>query len=223
MRHVAGRTSRPAAVRAGEDQDVDDIWTGRHVLFTGDSVTDCGRRDDPDGLGAGYVRLLAEGPLSGARVTNTGAGGDRLPDLAARWRRDVLDQAPDVLSVLIGINDTWRRDDSGLISDDADFERIYRTLLRTLAGRDTLVVLVEPFVLPVTAGQRAWLDDLAPKAEIVQKLAAEFDAVHVPTADRLREASGLPQFLATDGVHPTPAGHEVLARLWADAVAPHLE
>lgn len=201
---------------------MDDIWSGRRVLFTGDSVTDCGRRDDADGWGDGYVRLLAEGPLGAAQVTNTGIGGDRLADLAARWRPDVLDHGPDVLSILIGINDTWRRYDSGLVSDDADFERTYRALLRTLAGRDTLVVLVEPFVLPVVPGQEAWREDLGPKAEIVRALAAELGAVHVPTTAPLRAASGRAEFLAADGVHPTPAGHGVLARLWVDAVTPHL-
>ncbi|HEY0188051.1 MAG TPA: SGNH/GDSL hydrolase family protein [Cellulomonas sp.] len=194
-------------------------WVGAHVLMTGDSVTDCGRRTDPAGLGHGYVRLLAEGPLRDARVTNTGVGGDRLADLAARWDADVLDREPDLLSVLIGVNDTWRRFDTGLPSPVAEFESTYRDLIDRLHARrpDAVVVLVEPFVLPVVLEQhRWWPEDLAARVDVVHRLAADHDAVLVPAHTHLTAlaADRDPVHLAADGVHPTDVGHHELADLW---------
>jgi lysophospholipase L1-like esterase len=191
---------------------------GPHVLLVGDSVTDCGRRTDPDGLGDGYVRLLADGPLRGARVTNRGVGGDRAADLAARWDADVLRARPDVLSVLVGINDTWRRYDSGVPTPAAAFEATYRALLGSaLAAGVRRLVLVEPFVLPVTPEQERWWDeDLGERVGVVRRLAAEHGATLVPAATHLAALAGRTgaAALAADGVHPTPAGHRALADLW---------
>jgi len=88
---------------------------GATIVFTHDSVTDCGRRQDPRGhLGHDYVRAIAESPrAAGATALNTGTGGDRILDLEGRWGVDVLDHHADVVSILIGVNDTWRRYDSG--------------------------------------------------------------------------------------------------------------
>ncbi len=88
------------------------------LLFVGDSITDCNRREDPDELGQGYVRLVADhlaaaDPSRAPKVLNRGISGDKVPDLERRWQRDVLDLNPDVLSVFIGINDVWH----GLVPD----------------------------------------------------------------------------------------------------------
>lgn len=191
---------------------------GSHVLFVGDSVTDCGRRTDPGALGDGYVRLLAEGPLRGARVTNRGVGGDRAVDLAARWDADVLRERPDVLSVLVGVNDTWRRYDAGATTSATAFEATYRALLGSaLAAGVRRLVLVEPFVLPVTPEQERWWDeDLGERVGVVRRLAAEHGATLVPAALHLTALAGSARAadLAADGVHPTPAGHRALADLW---------
>jgi acyl-CoA thioesterase I len=84
----------------------------RTVVFAGDSVTDCGRRTDPEGLGDGYVRDLWNdlGPQR-PQIVNVGISGNRAVDLRERWATDVLAHEPDLVSVLIGINDTWRRYD----------------------------------------------------------------------------------------------------------------
>jgi lysophospholipase L1-like esterase len=189
-----------------------------HVLLAGDSVTDCGRRTDPAGLGDGYVRLLADGPLQGCRVTNRGVGGDRLADLAARWDADVLAPRPDVLSVLIGINDTWRRFDSGRVSPVDAFETAYGDLLARAADAGVRrLVLVEPFVLPVTPGQGIWWDqDLRARVDAVHRLADAHGATLVPAAGHLTDLArdGSAAALASDGVHPTAAGHRALADLW---------
>lgn len=198
-----------------------DSWTGTHVLFIGDSVTDADRRSDPRGLGNGYVRRLAEGPLRAARVTNRGVNGHRIVDLAARWDADVLAENPDVLSVLVGINETWRRYDSGVVTPLATYEAIYRDLLGRVPAT-TRLVLVEPFVLPVTAGQRRWwAEDLADRVDLVHRLADAHGATVVPAAahlSALASARGAAT-LAADGVHPTPEGHGALADLWWDTVS----
>ena len=196
---------------------------GTTILFVGDSVTDCERREDARGhLGFGYVRVIAESPrAAAATIVNTGNGGDRIGDLARRWRADVLDQQADVVSILIGANDTWRRFDSGQATSSAQFEGGYRSLLDGVAAAGSQLVLIEPFVLPVSEEQKAWRDDLDPKIEVVRKLAADYDAILVPADVELtRQTAKLGAgTLAFDGVHPTERGHACLASLWLNTVA----
>ncbi|MEU8221527.1 SGNH/GDSL hydrolase family protein [Kribbella sp. NPDC048915] len=186
----------------------------RTVVFAGDSVTDCGRRDDPAGLGDGYVRMISD-DLGDRRprIVNAGISGNRAADLAARWSADVLSHEPALVSILIGINDTWRRYDENDPTSAADFETSYRALLDPL---NCPVVLMEPFLLPVKDGQQDWREDLDPKLEVVRKLAVEYGAILVPTDVELnRQATTAgPATLADDGVHPTAAGHRALADLW---------
>ena len=196
---------------------------GATIVFTGDSVTDCGRRQDPRGhLGHGYVRVIAQSPrAAGVSAVNTGTGGDRIVDLEQRWRVDVLDHHADVVSILIGVNDTWRRYDSGEQTSVAQFEGRYRRLLDTVAAAGSQLVLIEPFVLPVDEGQKMWREDLDPKIEVVRRLAAHYNAILVPADVELtRQSAELGAVaLAVDGVHPTELGHTRLAELWLDTVA----
>ena len=193
------------------------------VLFIGDSVTDCGRRDDPDrNLGHGYVRLVDEAFLAGgtpAAVVNRGVGGDRVRDLAARWEKDALAVAPTLISVMVGVNDTWRRYDDNDPTSAERFEADYRDILSRLPGRDEMaLVLMEPFLLPVTPAKAKWRDDLDPKIAVVRALAAEFGAVLVPTDEYLNGLDLPAAEIAADGVHPTELGHQLIARLWLDTI-----
>lgn len=189
------------------------------IVFAGDSVTDADRCTDPSGLGDGYVRLLAENPaLSEARVVNAGVAGNRARDLRARWQADVAVHAPAVVSVLIGVNDMWRRFDADDPTSSADFERDYRAILD--AAGSARLVLIEPFLLPVREEQTTWRADLEEKIAVLHALASEFGAVLV-RADRELRARGDNAGLAADGVHPTPAGHRALAELWL-AEAEHI-
>ncbi|TDW17519.1 SGNH/GDSL hydrolase family protein [Kribbella kalugense] len=186
----------------------------RTVVFAGDSVTDCGRRTDPDGLGDGYVRKVYD-DLGERRPTivNAGISGHRAADLAARWSADVLAHDPSLVSILIGINDTWRRYDENDPTTAESFEASYRSMLDAL---NCPVVLMEPFLLPVKDGQDEWREDLDPKLEVVRKLAVEYGAILVPTDVELTKqaASVGAATLAGDGVHPSAAGHRALADLW---------
>lgn len=193
------------------------------LLFIGDSITDAGRRDDPDGLGSGYVRLVAETLATrGDRRTiiNRGVGGDRIGDLRERWETDVLALAPSTLSVYVGINDTWRRFDQGQETAAVDFEAAYRELLEEArAACNPNLILVEPFLVPVTEEQEGWLDDLAGKREAVASLATEFGAAFVPLHRILTVAAAHhgAASIAADGVHPTPLGSELIAESWEAA------
>jgi lysophospholipase L1-like esterase len=187
------------------------------IVFIGDSVTDCGRREDaPAFLGDGYVRNIAN-RLNGRQVINVGISGNRVVDLRDRWHIDVVEQKPEVLSVYIGINDTWRRYDENDPTTAASFEDDYRACLADLGGATTLV-LVEPFVLPVTEGQEHWHEDLDEKRAVVARLAAEFTAGFVPLQSLLAAAAedhGAAA-LAEDGVHPSALGHRMIADAWLD-------
>ena len=126
------------------------------VVFIGDSITDAGRdRNRPDDLGDGYVARIAEAitsrwPTSATRVLNRGVGGNRAIDVKKRWDVDCRDLHPDVVSLLVGVNDTWRRFDEGAVTTAEEFTDIVGTLLAGLSadGVDQ-VVLIEPFALPV--------------------------------------------------------------------------
>jgi len=199
------------------------LGPGTTVFFTGDSVTDCEWREDSQGhLGFGYVSAIAKSPrAAGATIVNTGNGGDRIIDLERRWQSDVLDHHADVVSILIGVNDTWRRYDSDQETSAAQFEASYRRLLDAVAAAGSMLVLIEPFVLPLSEEQQAWRDDLDPKIEVVRQLAAGYGGVLVPADVELtRQAGELgAAALAYDGVHPTELGHARLAELWLDRVA----
>jgi acyl-CoA thioesterase I len=199
----------------------------RTVVFAGDSVTDCGRTSDPPRhLGHGYVRLVDDafatvlGP-SAPRVVNSGTSGNRLVDLERRWQADVIAQRPDVVSVLIGVNDTWRRYDRGMLSLTTEFEARYDRMLGSLVeATHARLVLVEPFLVPVDDNQPSWRADLDPKIDAVHRLAAKWSATLVSADREMRERARVvgAAALTDDGVHPTDLGHKVLADLWLDTV-----
>lgn len=193
------------------------------ILFIGDSITDAGRdRSDPNSLGNGYVSRIAS-RLSGVSIANSGIGGDRITDLRARWHDDCLQRRPSVLSVLIGVNDTWRRFESGEVTSTAEFEDSYRDILEQVRSEsDPRLILMEPFLVPVRDEQESWREDLDEKRAVVRRLADDFASTLVRTDDLFRHAMlTVPAAeLAQDGVHPTPLGHEMIATAWLDA-APH--
>ena len=194
---------------------LDDVHT---VVFFGDSITDAGQREDPDRLGNGYVRLLA-GQLSGSKVINAGISGNKAVDLQARLDDDVIAHRPDLVSIMIGINDTWRKFDRDDPTSTEAYETSYRDLLTRITATGARVIMLEPFVLPVTEEQAtAWRDDLDPKIEAVRRLAGEFGAPLVPLDVELNKYAAQvgAATLAGDGVHPSEQGHAEITRLWLE-------
>lgn len=196
------------------------------ILMIGDSITDAGRnREKSSDLGHGYPLLVAAelGKKSPGKfqVRNRGISGNKIKDVHARFQEDCLDLKPDVVSILIGINDTWHNSKElsfGSHEAAEQFENVYRSLLDTLhTNKIKKIVLLEPFVLPEPVERQTWRVDLDPKIQIVRKLAQEYGCCFVPLDGRLNALGiqhGFEVYTGTDGVHPTPTGHAIIAEQW---------
>ena len=197
------------------------------VLFQGDSITDAGRNyQDDTVLGAGYAAMAAAWfsamhPDKKVRFVNRGISGNRVKDLKARWKDDCLDLKPSWVSILIGINDTWRHYDSNDPTSTEDYENAYRNILKQITTHlDARIIVCEPFLLPCPPDRLQWRVDLDPKIDAARRLAREFDAIYVPLDGIFAAAATQrePEFWAADGVHPSPAGHALIAQSWLKAV-----
>lgn len=207
------------------------------LLFIGDSITDAGREPAGEpapwgsaGLGRGYVSLveswlLATRPDARIRVFNRGNSGNTVRDLAARWQTDVLDLKPDIVSIMIGVNDVWRQFDTPLRTEThvlpAEYERTLEQLatrtLATLAAPERLVLATPFFFEPHRADpMRARMDEYG---AIVRRLAAKHGATFIDTQAALDAvlAHVHPMSLAWDRIHPQPVGHMILARAFLAA------
>lgn len=190
------------------------------LLFIGDSVTAAERSvSDASDLGRGFVTMIAralECRHPSVRVINKGVGGDRAADVEARWERDCLALDPDVITLLVGVNDTWRRFDRGQQHPLHEYAASLRRMLVAARARSTAsIVLVEPFLLKVGFITEEWEEDLSSRREVVAQIAAETGCVFVPTQAAFDdEAGAAPATLLYDGVHPTSAGHRLLAQRW---------
>ncbi|MFJ9519982.1 GDSL-type esterase/lipase family protein [Kitasatospora sp. NPDC101801] len=203
----------------GPHREEDRLHPPSTVLFQGDSITDAGRdRTRPADLGHGYAALAAARLPGGPTVLNRAVSGDRLADLRKRWDTDTLAHRPTLVSVLIGVNDTWRRYDSAQHSLIDTWEHEYHQLLTRLHTHCApRLVLIEPFLVPVTAAQWSWREDLDPRIQAVRRLAAAHGALLLAADGLLNQASrtaGDPALIAPDGVHPSPLGHRLLADAW---------
>ncbi len=205
------------------------------VLFQGDSITDCGRTSYNLEFGTGYPlrivgRLACDMPETEWTFYNRGIGGHRVVDLYARWKCDCINLAPDILSILIGVNDTWH----GLAWNNGvepeRYERIYREILTWTREKlpNVQFVLMEPFILNIGAVAETpgdWFSDIAARQDAVRRLAGEFDAVFLPLQKLFNDAAlkAAPGHWLADGVHPTPAGHQLIADAWIAAAGKLLE
>ena len=206
----------------------------RRILFQGDSLTDAFRKPEEINpayqLGNGYAFLVA------ARLARTwpgrfeffnrGVSGDTVGRLSDRWQADTLDLRPDVLSVLIGINDTGQAMRGKPCASDEGFAATYRRLLGSLrtVNPAARIILVEPFVLETGDVTADWRAHLQPRQKIIAEIAGEFGAVFVPVQaefDRML-AHAPAAYWAYDGFHPTHAGFQLLADAWLEAAGPML-
>ncbi len=200
---------------------------GDLILFTGDSITDCGRdRNDAASFGTGYVQMLTgqlrfEYPELNLQFRNTGISGDRTGHLQVRWDRDCIDIQPDWVSILVGVNNTWRRYDSNDPTPDDIFEAECCNLLERVKNETgARIILCSPFLLHTDESVVRMREDLDPKIQILKTLAGEFDAVWIDfdaafVAAQLRH---IPSYWAEDGVHPTTEGHALMAETWLSAI-----
>jgi len=203
------------------------ISSGATILFQGDSITDADRnRWETHDLGTGYVMMVAEQfsakhPEVNVRFMNRGISGNRIRDLKERWQKDCLKLKPDIVSILIDINDTLGTFFWGEPTSIEDFERDYAGILnRTRKNLDAQIVLLEPFLLPLSKEQIVLRYDLDARIKVIRKLAEEFKTglVQLDSIFSKAAAEKGPEFWSTDGVHPTPAGHALIAESWLSNV-----
>ncbi|MEO6150603.1 MAG: SGNH/GDSL hydrolase family protein [Mucilaginibacter sp.] len=223
--------SLPKLVDADDDATSTGV-KGLKILFQGDSITDGNRTRDNDRnhiMGHGYAYLIAsrlgyDHPERQFHFYNRGISGNKVPDLDARWQTDTLGIKPDILSILIGVNDA-----QAALNDKANtaelYEKGYRDLLQQTktALPGVVLVICEPFILPVgrvKADWENWHRETAKRQAIAKALATEFNAVFVGLQDKFNEAleKASADYWMWDGIHPMPAGHELIAREWLKAV-----
>ncbi|MCM3782461.1 SGNH/GDSL hydrolase family protein [Neobacillus mesonae] len=205
----------------------------RTILFQGDSITDgnWGRNMDPNHiLGHGYVYLVAA--QLGAQFAhrqplfmNRGVSGNRVADLYARWNEDTFSIKPDLISILVGVNDAGSIISGSPRGAIDRFERIYRQLLNETREvlPDAGLVLCEPFVLRTSSTEEKWnmwRDKIDEYGTIVRKLSDDFDTLFVPLQKTFDQAvqSVNTEYWVWDGIHPTTAGHQLIANEWLKVV-----
>lgn len=221
----------------GYDYSRPGFAVGSRLLFIGDSITDMkwGRneKDRNHYLGHSFVYLIASRlhtdlPNAKLEFFNRGNSGNTVADLKKRWQKDAVDLKPDVLTVLIGVNDVGRAARSDKEVDLRNWEADYRHILSVSrkANPKLKIVLLDPFVLPVTRlsddkAWNAWNGECTKLREIVTRLATEFSAIHIKTQVVFDEAckTTKPSHWIWDGVHPLPQGHELIARNWIETVS----
>ena len=204
------------------------------LLFQGDSITDAGRTDtlkfiSPGwplmGMGFGYPHLLAskicaEHPNDWT-VLNRAITGNRVVDLYARWKLDALNLKPDVISILIGINDIWHEFERQNGVETPRFDEFYRRLLdwSLQSNPNMKFVLLEPFVLFHGAVAEEWRKEVTEKREVVRQIAKDYNTIFVPLQSVFDEATKRApgDFWLADGVHPTLPGHHLIAKAWLKA------
>lgn len=203
------------------------IPSGATILFQGDSITDAHRsRWRMHDLGTGYVMMVAEHilvrhPEAGVKFLNRGISGNRIRDLRKRWQKDCLNLKPDIVSILIGINDTLGTFFWDEPTSIEDFEEDYIAILDlTRKNLNAQIVLLEPFLLPLSKEQIVIRPDVDARIRVVRKMAQEFDTELVRLDFVFSEAAKEkpPELLVTDGIHPTPAGHALIAESWLNNV-----
>ena len=197
------------------------------ILFQGDSITDWGRdRNDIHNLGNGYpkyaAKLLTERyPDIDFEFINLGISGNQTKDLVARLDTDFIDIQPDIVSILIGVNDTWHHAEQKDWIPNEVFEERYRTVLTAIQEKtNAKIMMMEPFLIP-TEDKAFFREDLAPKIEIIRKLAREFADIYLPTDGLLASAfiGDDPLSYAADGVHPTAKGAEFIGMLYCEYIS----
>ena len=211
------------------------ISKGDTILFQGDSITDSDRSRNPNRLlgnplGNGYVSIIvkelrAKKTAHNLNFLNRGISGDTITDLNERWETDCLELKPDVLSILIGVNDIWHTIQGTYNGTIEKYERGYRTLLERTkeALPEVKLVICEPFALHCDKVKRnldKWFPEFEGYLAAARKMANEFKAVFVPFQTIFDNAvkDAKPEYFSEDGIHPTKAGAALMAKEWLKTV-----
>jgi lysophospholipase L1-like esterase len=203
---------------------------GNIILFQGDSITDAGRNreatncNDPEPLGSGYSMLagaamLEKYPELDLKIFNRGISGNKVFQLAERWDKDCLDLKPDILSILIGVNDIWHKLNGDYNGTVDVYRNDYIALLeRTKKALPNIkLVICEPFAVPgVKAVDDKWYPEFYSYQKASMEIADKFGATFIPFQkvydEAQKQAPG--SYWTPDGVHPSLAGAQLMASAW---------
>lgn len=200
----------------------------KRILFQGDSITDCNRNRELDSsLGNGYATVVASNLAVSHpgeyEFLNRGISGNRIVDVYARIKRDIINLKPDYMSLLIGVNDVWHEFELQNGVDTEKFEKIYEMLITEIkeALPDIKIMILEPFVLEGIATAEKLNDfrrEVAEKAAVSKKIAEKFALPFIPLQKDFNEAlEHAPEgYWSADGVHPTAMGHGIIAKKWIE-------
>ena len=217
-----------------EDEKFSLFVQGDTILFQGDSITDARREkerelpNNPASFGSGYAFLAASKLLKSCAakdltIYNRGISGNKVFQLADRWDKDCLSLKPDILSILIGVNDYWHLRNNNYDGTVEVYENDYRALLHRTKERlpDIKLVICQPFtVVNTLAVDESWVEPMKQYQAVAKTMADEFDAIWVPFQkvfdEAVRFAPGV--YWTADGVHPSMAGAQLMAEAWLKAV-----
>lgn len=203
------------------------------ILFQGDSITDVGRNrkdnnpNSQDAMGFGYAwmaasQMLVSRPEMNLTFFNRGISGNKVYQLAERWQADCIDLKPDVVSILIGVNDIWHKLNGNYDGTVEVYENDYLTLLKRTkdALPEVQIVVCEPFVLKCGVIDDKWFPAFDGYRAAAKRVAESTGATFVSFQEMFDRAIkyATPQHWAEDGVHPTDTGAALMAHAWLDAV-----
>ena len=201
----------------------------KRILFQGDSITDSARFKESESSenykGHGYASLvtaeLGFDYPGEYEFFNRGISGNRIVDLYSRIKEDILNLKPDVLSILIGVNDVWHEFEFQKGTSTEKFEKIYDLIIEEVKENlpDTRIIILEPFVLKTPEREENWeafRKDVEEKAAASKRIAEKHSLEFIPLMNKFDEAEKLvnASYWLFDGVHPTPMGHEIIKREW---------
>lgn len=202
----------------------------KKFLFQGDSITDASRvKENERCLGQGYATIVAAqlGLENPGKIdfVNKGISGNRIVDLYARIKSDIINLKPDYLSILIGINDVWHEHSYQNGVDANKFEKIYSMLIEEIkeALPDVKIFILEPFVCHGTAADENWdyfYSETLERAKAAQRVAEKFNLRFIPLQDKFLKAETVApcDYWTLEGVHPTAMGHGIIAGELIEAV-----
>ncbi|MDR0348786.1 MAG: SGNH/GDSL hydrolase family protein [Tannerella sp.] len=204
------------------------------ILFQGDSITDCGRDKSNnvcntiEQLGNGYALFTATQLLKihadkQLKIYNRGISGNKVYQLRERWEMESLAFHPDVLSILIGVNDYWHTLSHGYKGTLEIYETDLRNLLKYTKGKlpHVQLILCEPFAIKGGSAidEPKWFPMFDDYRQVLKQIASDFNAVFVPFQSAFDSAMKIApaRYWATDGVHPDLPGRQLMADVWLEA------
>ncbi|MDQ8189873.1 SGNH/GDSL hydrolase family protein [Roseibacillus persicicus] len=226
---ASGLTGTASAAKAPKPLS---LKKGAVIVFQGDSITDANRdrknkkANDAKAFGRGYPfhiasNLLMRHPDLDLTFYNRGVSGNRVPHLDSRWQADCIDLKPDVLSILVGVNDIWHKLNGQYDGTVETYETGFTALIERTrkALPKTHIVICEPFVLKCGAVKDNWFPEMTERIAAAKRVAEATGCTWVPFQEAFTaevEKGTKPDYWAADGVHPSMAGHMLMAKVWGE-------